>query len=124
MKRNRPLYQSIAAALQWTRTTSADFADRAKEELEAYLSQLPSGSGIDAGVNLYEAKSNDKRLVFTFAFHHMNDNGYYTHWSYHTMTVTPAFDGIDIKITKGGVRDEHFMEYLYDTFYQNLESIY
>ena len=60
---------------------------------------LPSGSGFDAGTKLDLDRSTADRLVFTTAFHHMNEAGYYTGWTHHDAIVTPCFDGISIRFT-------------------------
>ena len=82
---------------------------------------LPSGSGIDCGTELDEERSNEKRLVFTCEYHHMNEDGMYDGWTSHTITVRPAFDGLDITI--GGRDRNQIKEYLHETYQSAMEEI-
>lgn len=75
---------------------------------------LPSGSGVDNGTKINIEKSTNKKIVFSFEFHHLNENGYYEGWTEHKLIVTPAFDGIDMRIT--GRNKNDIKDYLYDTF--------
>ena len=75
---------------------------------------FPSGGGIDSPSNFLEDESTAQRLVFSFSYHHMNENGYYDGWTDHKLIITPVFGGFDLRITgrdKNGVK-----EYLYDLF--------
>lgn len=94
-----PLYKFISGLF---RHTSPDII----EETEYYVSQyLPSGSGFNSGSRLDTEKSTPEKLVFTTAFQHMDDHGYYTRWTEHTVTVTPSFFGLDIKVSGRNHRD-------------------
>jgi hypothetical protein len=75
---------------------------------------LPRGSGIDAGCQFDYSKSNEKRIVIDFSFHHMDSNGMYCGWEDYTLTITPSFSGIDLRIT--GKNKNDIKEYLYQTF--------
>lgn len=59
---------------------------------------LPSGSGFDNGTAFIENQSHAGKLVFETEFHHMNESGY-DGWTQHTVTVTPSFQGINIRIS-------------------------
>lgn len=63
------------------------------------LNRLPRGSGFDAGTEIDMDKTTAQRIVFTTSFHHMNGNGYYDGWTEHTVIVTPAFNGFDVRVT-------------------------
>lgn len=81
-------------------------------EIEKAL--LPSGSGIDSGTKIdYEASNQDK-VVLNASFHHMNDGGYYDGWTEHVITVTPAFSGVNIRIS-GRDRNE-IKDYLHEVY--------
>jgi hypothetical protein len=60
---------------------------------------LPSGSGFDSGTSIDVEKTTEEKLVFSTAFHHMNDLGYYVGWTEHRVTVRPSFYGFDIKVS-------------------------
>lgn len=81
---------------------------------------LPSGSGFDAGTKYLREDSNDKKLVFLTEFHHMDEFGGYSGWTAHKVTVTPAFDGVCIRVS-GPNRDD-IRDYVYETFYHALNS--
>jgi hypothetical protein len=63
------------------------WADFLKELMEAF----PSGSGFDRGTRLDDS-SRPEKLVFTTAFHHMNEGGMYDGWTEHTVTVRPSLE--------------------------------
>lgn len=76
------------------------------KEAEYYVSQyLPNGSGFNSGSRLDTDKTTQEKLVFTTSFQHMNDQGYYTRWTEHTVTVTPSFFGLNIKVSGRNHRD-------------------
>lgn len=54
---------------------------------------LPSGSGVDRGVtvNLDSSQPDDIRMFL--GYHHMDEHGYYTEWTQHTVRVRPSFIG-------------------------------
>lgn len=79
---------------------------------------MPSGAGIDSGINFNAAKSNSKKIVLDIPFHHMDENGFYDGWSDYVATVTPSFDGIDLKITGKDKNDIKY--YLHDLIYEEL----
>ena len=61
----------------------------------------------DCTINL--SKSTPNKIVIQCDFHHMNENGYYDGWSYHTVIITPCLGyDYDIKVTgrdKGEIKD-------------------
>jgi hypothetical protein len=73
---------------------------RHNDRLDMLETMLPSGSGFDSGTKIDRDKSKpDKKIVLTTSYHHMNDVGMYDGWSDHEIVITPAFHGVDIKIT-------------------------
>lgn len=97
------------------------------QELVKYW--MPSGSGIDAGTRLDFNKSKPNKLIFNFDYHHMDQNGFYCGWSYHSLIVTPDFDGFDMRIigqhpSRRKWQTQHFHEYLYQTYYFALQREY
>ena len=94
-----------------TRHTNPDTV----EETLVYLNQyLPSGSGFDNGSTFNVEKSTSEKLVFNTSFHHMNSNGYYTQWTDHTVTVTPSFYGLNIKVS--GRNHNDIKDYIAECF--------
>lgn len=91
------------------------FKVEAELNMKKLLELLPSGSGLDQGVKFAWSESKPNRLVFIFAFHHMNTVGYYSGWSHHKLIITPCFmTGYKMTITgrdKNKIKDD-----LYDLF--------
>lgn len=52
---------------------------------------LPSGSGFDAGTDIDFDKSTSDKLVFDTQYHHMDEDGHYKGWTYHTIVVKSSF---------------------------------
>jgi hypothetical protein len=77
--------------------------------------ELPSGSGLDAGVKFNFEESKPERLVFNFGYHHMNEGGFYDGWTEHQLIITPSLQfGYNMRITG---KDRNFIkEYLTDLF--------
>ena len=85
-----------------------------EEWLNSLEQLLPSGSGIDNGTTIDRERSHAEKIVLHFGFHHMNDGGYYDGWTEHTATITPSFDGINMRIS--GRDRNQVKEYLYQTY--------
>jgi hypothetical protein len=92
-------------------------AEHSQECIDELLELLPHGSGIDAGVRFDADRSTGEKLIFTFGFHHMDENGYYDGWSEHELIITPSLqEGYKLRITG---RDRNLVkEYLYSLFYE------
>lgn len=88
-----------------------------EEKAEDFVKEnFPSGSGVDNGTKINWEKTRKDRIVLTAPFHHMDEHGFYCGWTDHEIIITPAFDGIDLKVTgrdKNGIKD-----YLADLFYE------
>jgi hypothetical protein len=81
---------------------------------ELVREHMPSGSGIDKGTQIDWAQSNGEKLVFQTSFHHMNQ-GIYSGWTDHTITVVPSLSfGITVKV--GGPSRLDIKDYLHDVF--------
>lgn len=76
---------------------------------------MPSGSGIDMGTRIDLDSSTADKLVFTFSYHHMDENGMYSGWTDHTLTVRPDLIS-GFKMTIGGPNRNDVKDYLYETF--------
>lgn len=76
---------------------------------------LPSGSGFDSGSELDMDRSKPDKLVFSTAFHHMNECGMYDGWTEHTITARPSFV-YGIELTIGGRDRNGIKEYISQAF--------
>ena len=83
---------------------------------------LPHGSGFDAGCKVDLDRSNQVRVVFQADYHQMDENGYYDGWTDHTVTVTPEFGDICIRINGRDVRG--FKDYAHDVLRYALQREY
>ena len=120
---NQPLYKQIASSLQAYKTCienhNSEWSIKHEERIESLVENyLPSGSGIDSGVQFDLDSSKPDKLVFTFAYHHMSE-GYYKKWTEHKLTVTPSLvHDFELKITGENYNDvkEYFYQIFNDAF--------
>ena len=131
MAQQAKLYVALASLSQIRNTLreKPQFDDRTREQLHHVEEEidrlvkehLPSGSGFDAGTQMAEAEPPHTLLTFQTSFHHLDEHGFYTHWSHHMIRVTPSFTGIVVKA--GGRNDKHDIKgYIEEQFYFALED--
>jgi hypothetical protein len=106
--------RTVGAYKRCAATPGHDWTDKHMDRLNELAALLPSGSGIDCGTKIDTDLSGDEKVVLTFSYHHMDQNGYYDGWTEHTAVVTPSFMGINLRIT-GRDRNET-KDYLYQTY--------
>lgn len=83
---------------------------------------MPSGSGFDAGTQFDIDAQKPERLVFSTAFHHMDENGSYHGWSDHTVVVTPSLShGFVLRVT-GNDRNS-IKDYIHEVFHEALSTL-
>lgn len=94
---------------------------RNRARLDSIIKEhMPSGSGFDNGTTLAENSTPDK-LVFHTDFHHMNEGGFYTHWSQYDVTAKASFlYGIALLI--GGRDSNQVKDHIYEVFKTALEQ--
>ena len=112
-------YQVIASAVQarinCKERSNTEWFDKWTETIERETGNLPSGSGINSGVEFDFDASTPEKLVFLFGFRHMNDVGYHDGWTDHQLIVTPSLQfGFHIRIT--GKDRNQVKDYLHETF--------
>jgi hypothetical protein len=97
MYQARYLYSELAQAIQSRKSCeqsgNTEWFDKWSERIKLFESLLPHGSGFDSGTKVNLDESHADRLVFETSFHHMDGAGYYSGWTEHTVTLTPAFIG-------------------------------
>jgi len=92
--------------------------DKLNELVNNYM---PHGSGIDSGMYLDLINSNPNKLIFTFEFHHMDENGMYDGWTDHKLIVTPdLYNKFNLTIT--GRNKNYIKDYLYEIFDYSLKQ--
>lgn len=119
------LYQRIACTIQAIenchKANNTVWIDKHNETLDSLESMLPSGSGIDNGTKIDRDRSTSNKIVLTFGFHHMDENGFYDGWTEHTLTVRPSLAfGTDLTIS--GPNRNQIKDYLYETFSHCLDT--
>lgn len=122
------LYQAIARELDRVQRAKAEnkpqWQENAEEELEKLFSMLPSGSGFDSGVKLSE-DSTPEKLIFICDFHHMDENGFYSGWSYHKAILTASLVwDFNLRITgrdRNGIK-EYIGDTLHDVMRQDVDT--
>ena len=111
----------IADAANYTadspmRATRLEWVRRHKEEGDALAREcLPSGSGFDNGSAIDWERSNADRLVFTTAFHHMDDAGFYDGWTEHSVTVRASL-ALGLVVTVSGRDRNGVKDYIAESF--------
>ncbi|NCC74709.1 MAG: hypothetical protein EOM06_15130 [Sphingobacteriia bacterium] len=114
------IYSRLQAIESCKKAGNTEWEDKHSEALRIIEKDiLPSGSGIDCGTKIdRDFKPNKIKLICSF--HHMDENGYYDGWTEHVITVTPVFDGINIKIS--GKNKNFIKEYLADVYFTALSQ--
>lgn len=87
--------------------------ERAEQRQEALLALLPSGSGFDIGTEF--VRCDDSVIVFTTEFHHMNEHGWYTGWTGHTVRIKASLM-FGIAVTVSGLNRNGIKDYIGEVF--------
>jgi hypothetical protein len=122
MKLYQKISQLINARNNCIKSDNTYWRDLHTEHLHRIADyDLPHGSGIDRGGKIDLDRSNDSKIVITFGYHAMDENGYYCGWYDYTAVIKPAFDGITIRIMGSNTKNDA-REYLYQLFYEVLNE--
>lgn len=82
---------------------------------------MPHGAGFDNGTLFDFEASKPEKLVFTTAYHHMNENGVYDGWTGHAVTVRPSL-AFEINVKISGQNRNDIKELIGDVFHEALTS--
>jgi hypothetical protein len=120
----KPLYRQLAllvqARLNAGKSGNHEWFDQHTDAiLQLVREHAPSGSGFDSGTKIDLQRSTGEKLVFDTAFHHMNENGFYTGWTKHTVTVRASLTN-DIDLTISGRNLNEIKDCFYDVFFSAL----
>jgi hypothetical protein len=114
MKVYQILARAIGARNRCEVTGNTEWFGRWSARISELLESFPSGSGFDSGTKLDDSSTPEK-LVFTTAFHHMNDGGMYDGWTEHSVIVTPSLEmGYSMRVT-GRDRND-IKQYIFECF--------
>lgn len=115
-----PLYKALAQAIHAINGCNQEWSDRYRDHISYLESELPHGSGFDAGCKVDLDRSTQDRIYIDFSFHHMTEHGYYNGWTDHTIKITPSLlYGFEIKINRNRI-DSHLLDYFHDTIHYAL----
>lgn len=99
------------------RSGNLEWLERHKEKQTELCAHLPSGSGIDGGTTLLSLTESSATL--SCDYHHMDPDGFYTHWSSYTITVEATFTGLNVQVVGEG---EDIREYLAEVYHDALSE--
>jgi len=109
------LIHSALIARQHCLLSGNDYATKWDDHLnDIERNNLSFGLGVDQGTTIDRDRVKPNQFVLSCGFPHMNEGGYYDGWTDHSVIVTPAFDGIDIRIT--GRNRNNIKDYLGEMF--------
>ena len=118
------LYQELAKACgaynRCVTSGNAEWERKWKDQIDEMLEEFPSGSGFDNGTQIDLDASDDDKLMFTTAFHHMNDGGMYDGWTEHTVIVTGSL-GMGFHVKVGGRDRNEIKDYISEQFHYALD---
>jgi hypothetical protein len=117
--------QALVARANCQKSGNGEWLNKWESALETMARDfLPHGSGFDSGTKIDLDRSNGRSwIIFTTAFHHMNEGGYYDGWTHHEVKVTPCLhSGFDVRVS-GKDRNE-IKDYIAETFSHALEAEY
>jgi hypothetical protein len=122
----KKLYQVLAsicqARLNCLASKNGEWEARHENKLCALVKHyLPHGAGFDNGTKFDFDRSTGEKLVFTTAYHHMNEAGMYDGWTEHTVIITASLiSGFDVRVT-GRNRNE-IKDYIASAFHVDLDA--
>lgn len=113
-------FVSVKTALDnCVKNANDEWVTRWHERLARLVELIPHGSGIDRGPRTWSGvEIKPDAIRFEVGYHHMNEGGFYDGWTDHTVTVRPAFDGVDVRISgrdRNDVKD-HINEVMHFAF--------
>ena len=121
MPQSKPLYQILSGLIgsreNCLKRGNTEWFDTFSDRIDKIQNLLPSGSGFDTGSKIDLDKSTPDKIVINTAFHHMDENGYYDHWSDHVVRVLPSLQfGFILKISNPDREDSYFLDYVHECF--------
>lgn len=121
MKVYQKLASPVGALKRCQERNNEEWVDRHQDTIDELMQGAPSGSGVDSGTELLIPQCGDERIVLSCDYHHMDDNGMYSGWTHHQISVTPSFvGGFTLKIS--GPNRNQIKDYLGDLFHQWLDQ--
>jgi hypothetical protein len=99
---------------------NTEWIDKWEDRINEQLTNLPRGSGIDAGMQFDWEGSEPEKLRFTFSFHHMDDHGSYDGWTDHELIIIPSFSS-EFRLSITGRNRNRIKDYLYELFSNTFE---
>lgn len=119
MKTYQAIVRTHAAIENCKRTGNTEWEDRHDERLRAIMDRAPSGSGFDNGTKIEHVSS--VNIVFSTAFHHMDEHGYYSGWTHHKVTVRACLSN-GYRLSISGRNRNDIKRYMAEVFSVWLDS--
>lgn len=90
----------FVALLNCIKSKNDEWKVKHSSTIDELCKNLPHGSGLDAGCSFDFENSKPDKLIFLTSFHHLDENGMYSGWTYHKIIIVPSLAfGYEIKIT-------------------------
>lgn len=115
MKTYQALAHAIVARANCIAANNTDWQAKWEEQINDIVETFPRGSGFDNGTKLDPDMCSSAKLVFTTAFHHMNEGGMYDGWTKHSVTVTPDL-AMGFHLAVGGRDRNDIKDYIAECF--------
>lgn len=121
MKRYQAISRALGALRRCEASGNQEWQAKHSDAIDTLCDDLPSGSGFDSGSKLDLDESTPEKLVFTTAYHHINDCGMYDGWTEHKVILTPSLEmGCHLRVT-GSDRNQ-IKDYIAEQFGYILEA--
>lgn len=110
----REIASRIVARQNCIKAGNVEWQNKHEQALQELQDKnLPSGSGVDSGMQIDLDLSSRSKIVIHAGYHHMNENGMYAGWTKHKITVTPdLLSGFNLRIS--GPDRNDIKEYLHE----------
>jgi len=100
IKRYVAIARALGALQRCEENHNDEWVTKHTEAILELCDDAPSGSGFDNGTEIDMGASTSGKLVFTTAFYHMDDGGYYDGWTEHVVTVKPSLEhGFELSVS-------------------------
>ena len=129
-QKTRPIFKQLGKISGWN--PPENFQSQKDSMIRDIESELPSGSGINAGCQFNSDESTTNFIVIDFSYHYMNQDGMYDGWIEFKLTLEPDFISnftMDLRIinhstilTNDDIECLYF-DYLYQTFDSSLREL-
>jgi hypothetical protein len=91
-------FESIQQAIDnCKRSGNNEWEERWRVRLDKLIDHVPTWSGTTLKRGDVDVTS--AAIRYDVSYHHMNDTGHWDGWTEHTITVRPAFHGVNVRVS-------------------------